>query len=95
MGPIGSAGGILSTSNDMAKWIKFNLRLGKTESGEQLVDRKLMEEMRQLTTPVDNPSDIRKPEFPADDITSGYGYGWFVSEYRGKYGQQHPVKPLL
>ena len=71
----------------MAKWIKFNLRLGKTESGEQLVDRKLMEEMYRLTTPVDNPSDISRPEFPADDITSGYGYGWFVSEYRGMYGQ--------
>ena len=70
----------------MAKWIKFNLRLGKTESGEQLVDRKLMEEMHRLTTPMDS-SDIRKPEFPADDITSGYGYGWFVSEYRGMYGQ--------
>ena len=54
-----------------------------------------MEEMRQLTTPVDNPSDIRKPEFPADDITSGYGYGWLVSEYRGMYGQQHPVKHIL
>ena len=67
----------------MAKWIKFNLKLGKTESGEQLLDKKLMEDMRRVTTAMGQDSSINKPKYPGDYILSGYGYGWGVAEYRG------------
>ena len=83
MHPIGSAGAIATSATDMAKWIKFNLKLGQTETGKQLLDKKLMQDMRKATTPIVNEQDIAKPEFPVDFITSAYGYAWFVAEYRG------------
>ena len=84
--PAEPAGAILSTAKDMAKWVKFQLTLGKTESGVQLIDKKLMVDMHRLTTAIpllDGIETMTKPTFPADDIVSGYGYGWFISEYRG------------
>ena len=84
--PAEPAGAILSTAPDMAKWIKFQLKLGKTESGVQLVDKKLMADMHRLTTAIPSLGEIKsmtRPSFPADDILSGYGYAWFISEYRG------------
>ena len=75
----------MSSATDMAKWIKFNLKLGKTESGEQLLDKKLIEDMHRITTAIDQSSSLSKPEYPVDNIVSGYGYGWFISEYRGLF----------
>ena len=73
----------MSTAKDMSKWIKFNLKLGETESGKRLIDKKLMEDMRRVTTPIQNPNSLTRAVFPADDILFGYGYAWFLSEYRG------------
>lgn len=81
--PIGSDGGILISANDMAKWMKFNLKMGKTETGRQLLDKERMEEMHQVTTPINYKYDLIKPEFPVDDITIGYGHAWLTGEYRG------------
>ena len=82
--PIGSAGAIATSATDMAKWMKFNLHLGQTETGEQLIDKKLMQDMRKPVTSVDNhEQDLTMPEFPAEFTTSDYGYAWFVSKYRG------------
>ena len=68
----------------MTKWIKFNLKHGKTESGVQLLDAKLMDDIHRVTTAQPSALDLVKPAFPVSDITLGYGYGWEVSEYRGK-----------
>ena len=64
--------------------MKFNLKMGKTETGRQLLDKERMEEMHQVTTPINYKYDLIKPEFPVDDITIGYGHAWLTGEYRGK-----------
>ena len=38
------SGAILSTANDMARWLKFHLSMGKTESGQQLLNKELLQE---------------------------------------------------
>ena len=87
--PLEPAGAILSTATDMVKWIKFNLDLGRTESGIQLLDRKLMEEMHWVVSTFDNQNTMKtrfltKPKYPVDEIQIGYVYAWFLSSYRGK-----------
>ena len=74
----------MSTATDMSKWTKFNLKLGETESGKRLIEKKLMLDMRQLTTPIVERRPMIRPVYPADSIVQGYGYAWFLSEYRGK-----------
>ena len=75
----------MSTATDMTKWITFNLKLGETDSGKRLIDKKMMADMRRLTSPVDDPRlTLTKPVYPVDDFMYGYGYGWYISEYRGK-----------
>ena len=74
----------------MAKWMKFQLEKGKTEDGTQLIDEKLMADMHWGTTPLGSPNTIRnrfltKPQWPVEEIQLGYGYGWFVAEYQGRY----------
>ena len=78
------AGAVMSTAEDMAKWMKFHLNLGKTESGVQLLDQKLVKDMHHVTTAMGTGSSMMKPKFPVSDVLNGYGYGFFVSEYRGK-----------
>ena len=80
----------MSTATDMAKWVKFNLQMGKTEAGDQLIDRKLMEEMHWPTAGYDSPDVLAdrfftKPQYPVDEIQIGYGYGWALSVYRGAF----------
>ena len=83
----------------MTKWIKFNLKRGKTESGVQLLDAKLMEDIHRVTTAMPSALPLVKPKFPISDITLGYGYGWEVSEYRGinrgSYMSAHVLLNLL
>ena len=82
--PIEPAGAIMSTATDMSKWMKFHLSLGKTESGVQLLDQKLVKDIHTVTTAISSQNGMTKPLFPVDDITSGYCYGMVSSEYRGK-----------
>lgn len=87
--PIEPAGAILSTATDMARWIKFNLQSGKTETGTELIDKKLMEEIHWAVTGFDSQEYMRDrfltmPQYPVDEIQIGYGYAWIVSAYRGK-----------
>ena len=72
------------SADDMLKWMKFNLNMGKTETGRQLIDKKRFAQMHKVTTPVNYRYDLYRPLFPVDDITIGYGYGWSIQEYRGK-----------
>ena len=72
---------ILSSAEDMAKWMKFHLSLGKTDSGVQLLKKNWVVEMHRVTSSVRG--SYTKPRYPADDISIGYGYAWHISEYRG------------
>ena len=81
---------IMTTASDMAKWLKFNLKKGKTETGDQLIDKKLIEDMHWPESTYDSPKALgdrylTKPQFPVDEIQIGYGYGWAISTYRGMF----------
>ena len=80
---------MMSTATDMAKWLRFNLQKGKTEAGDQLIEKKLIEDMHWPTATYDSPMTLgyrflTKPQYPVDEIQIGYGYGWGISVYRGK-----------
>ena len=73
---ISPAGSINSTSNDMAKWLKFVLNKGEID-GKRLVSEKGFEEW---TKPQQNIS---------PDGKFAYAMGWFVQDWNGKKVVQH------
>ncbi|MEK6262387.1 MAG: serine hydrolase [Planctomycetota bacterium] len=80
------AGAIHSTVNDMAKWLRFQLREGE-HNGRQLIAKKTLREMHSLqhSIPVQwkPDSDVYRARFV------GTGFGWFVRDYRGRKLVQH------
>ena len=80
--PLEPSGAILSTANDMARWLKFYLSMGKTDSGQQLLNKELLQEAHQVTTPITSYTLI-KPLFPVTHMFIGYNYGLYTQEYRG------------
>ncbi|KAL4230948.1 hypothetical protein ACF0H5_011321 [Mactra antiquata] len=86
--PTEPAGAILSNGEDMAKYMRFNLNNGKTDSGVQLIDEKMFPQAFITTTPTSDQSFLNgafltEPDFPVSDTPMGYGYAWFTSSYRG------------
>ena len=69
----------------MIKWLKFHLSVGKTDTGTQLLDAKLVRHIHHVTTAVHKSfvGSMSKPSHPVDDFDIGYGMS--VSEYRGKF----------
>lgn len=71
---IGPAGGVMSTAEDMSKWVRFHLDMGKIPSGNgdsiQLISRKNMEFLHTGAA------------FVKQDTTSvrRYGYCWYVED---------------
>ncbi|NNF33045.1 MAG: serine hydrolase, partial [Saprospiraceae bacterium] len=79
------AGSINSSVNDMANWLKVWINNGKFNEEEILPEPYLKEAMSsQMVVSSGMPDD----EFP-DMHLSNYGYGWFISSYRGHYRVQH------
>ncbi|NID14240.1 serine hydrolase [Luteibacter yeojuensis] len=82
-----AAGGIYSSVHDLSKWMNMQLAGGTytDASGKQqrLFSEKRQAEMWSLVTPIK----ISEPSVPELKATkpnfSGYGEGWFVSDYRG------------
>lgn len=86
--PYEPAMAVMTTANDMAKWIKFNLQKGKTESGVQLIDKEMLDDMHWPESTYDSPKALgdrylTRPQYPVDEVQIGYGYGWAISTYRG------------
>ncbi|KAH3843705.1 hypothetical protein DPMN_117234, partial [Dreissena polymorpha] len=83
--PLEASGAILSNGVDMAKYIRFNLNMGKTDNGTQLLDPKLL--MESYTDISEYTGQqyraITRPTFPVSDIHLGYGQGWIVGNYNG------------
>ncbi|XP_053375802.1 uncharacterized protein LOC123533279 [Mercenaria mercenaria] len=82
------AGAILSTGEDMAKYMRFNLDGGVTDHGKSLIGRKLLLKAFKATIPTVGSSFMKNnfltlPEVPASDATFGYGHAWFTATYRG------------
>jgi Beta-lactamase class C and other penicillin binding proteins len=78
------AGGIYASVNDLAKWMNVQLAGGKLPDGKQLFSEKSHREMWSMLTPIP----IGKPSIPelAPLVPqfSGYGEGWFLSDYMGQ-----------
>lgn len=80
----GPAGGIISSVNDLARWVIFNLNRGKWE-GKTLISP---EYLAQLWVP-QMPATRSAP--PYSELThQSYGLGWFIDSYRGSLRIFHP-----
>ena len=81
--PYGPAGSIMSTVNDMNKWLQFMLNKGKV--GEKQVISEA--NMAELTKPQMLMEPLLVP-LPEQDFYS-YGLGWFTETYRGHRMAEH------
>jgi CubicO group peptidase (beta-lactamase class C family) len=83
---MGAAGGIISSSNDMAKWMMMNLNDGVWMS-DTLLDK---EQQNLLWTPHNNftLSEGSKSAIPGRHI-AGYGLGWSMIDYFGNLVVSH------
>jgi len=79
------AGSINSSVNDMSKWVMTWIKKGKFNGKDILPENYVIEAMSsQMVTGANLPSE----ETP-DLFLSNYGYGWFLSSYKGHYRVEH------
>lgn len=84
---VAGAGGIYSSAHDMARWMQVNLAdgviAGEGKDAKRLVSEARHRGMWQLVTPIPvNPPKVPELAALAPNF-SGYGEGWFLSDYRG------------
>ncbi|WP_425390500.1 serine hydrolase [Ekhidna sp.] len=81
-----AAGGIISSSSDMAKWMMMNLNGGEWD-GKQYIDK---EQQNLLWTPHNNfkLSEGSKESIPGRHF-AGYGLGWSLMDYHGTMAVSH------
>ncbi|WAR28088.1 GIGA6-like protein [Mya arenaria] len=79
--PVEPAGAILSSAEDMVRYLQFVLNNVNTTTGDKLIDPKLFGEAFSAVIPTDEMDTVSKPTFPISDVQVGYGYAWFVSNY--------------
>ncbi len=78
-----AAGSVWSTAADMARWARFLLRGGVTESGEALISPEQQERLFEPQVLI-----AAKDFYPTQRLTQpkwrSYGLGWFQQDYRGQ-----------
>ncbi|MGB5700992.1 serine hydrolase [Muriicola sp.] len=79
------AGSINSSVNDMSKWVRSWINNGKNGDAQILPEAYLKEA---ISSQMVVGSGLPDKEFP-DMHMSNYGYGWFLSSYRGHYRVEH------
>lgn len=84
----GAAGGIWSSANDMCKWMLLQLNKGKYGKNleKQIFTAQQQKEMWKMHTPINREQD---PRSPFKVHFSGYGLGWFVSDFNGFLKVEH------
>ncbi len=84
----GAAGGIWASANDMCKWMLAHLNEGKygTNLDKTLFSEQQHREMWRIHTPMNKQSD---PRSPFKSHFSGYGLGWFLSDFNGFLKVEH------
>jgi len=76
------AGGINSSAEDMAKWLRVLLARGKLADGSRLISEATWRQLTTLVTPI--PIGNPPPELPALAMSfNGYALGLGVRDYRG------------
>lgn len=84
----GAAGGIWASANDMCKWMLLQLNEGKygVDFNKTLFSEQQQQEMWRVHTPMNKQSD---PRSPFKSHFSGYGLGWFLSDFNGFFKVEH------
>lgn len=84
----GAAGGIWASAKDMCKWMLVQLNKGKYGANleHRLFSEAQQQEMWKMHTPMNLQQDPRSP-FKVN--FSGYGLGWFVSDFNGHLKVEH------
>lgn len=84
----GAAGGIWSSVNDMCKWMLVHLNEGKYGDNldQTLFSEDQNKEMWKMHTPINQQKD---PMSPFNVHFSGYGLGWFLSDFNGFLKVEH------
>ena len=84
----GAAGGIWASANDMCKWMLVLLNEGKygTKLDKTLFSEQQQQEMWRMHTPMNMQKD---PMLPYKSHFSGYGLGWFLSDFNGFFKVEH------
>lgn len=84
----GAAGGIWASANDLCKWMMVQLNEGKygADLSQTLFSQEQQREMWRLHTPINRQQDPRSP-FKVN--FSGYGLGWFLSDFNGFFKVEH------
>lgn len=78
-----AAGSIVSSANDMAKWVRFQLGNG-TYDGKRLLSKANLDEMHTPQMVVR----FSRSTYPDTDQCS-YGLGWFIHDHRGHHLLSH------
>jgi CubicO group peptidase (beta-lactamase class C family) len=87
----GPAGSISSTVMDIARWLRFHINRGEIE-GKRIMSE---DSMFQIHTPQNIvPAQRPDPDNPPNSFAAGfdfnsYGFGWWVSSYRGHVFNVH------
>lgn len=79
-----AAAGLYSNVNDLTKWVQFQLDLGKTKDGKQLVSEAKMKELIQPQTLM--PFVTRPPYY---SLFKAYGLGFQLQDVAGKLEVSH------
>lgn len=72
----GPAGGVNASVNDLNKWMLMQLGVSGTYNGKSIVSAKQMNEIHK-------PQMVR-PQSNAMDAQGSYGFGWTITDYKGK-----------
>lgn len=84
----GAAGGIWASANDMCKWMLLQLNEGRygADLNKTIFSEQQQQEMWRVHTPMNKQSD---PRSPFKSHFSGYGLGWFLSDFNGFFKVEH------
>ncbi len=77
------AGGIMSSANDMTRWIAVQLAQGKLQGGKPLWSAASSHEMWAPVTPLPA-AQTQRAKAPVVAQFAGYALGWFVTDYHGE-----------
>ncbi len=77
-----AAGGIISSTRDMTKWIRMLLRRGKKKDGNQLFSPAASREMWKPQTLI-NVSEAYQKKSPTTHFRA-YGLGWSMRDFKGR-----------
>ena len=82
--PTAAAGCIVTCAEDMARWLKFLIRAGRTEDGRQLIGETQWETLLEPHISLGSSG-----PFAPEQCMKGYALGWEASSYRGRRLLQH------